>query len=237
VIHSDSAGVFAVAYAGSASFAAMLPLAGARAVPPIVRLALALAMAPLVAARLGEGPRMGDLLAGAMAAAALGSASGLSANIIAGAAAAAGALIDGALGAPAGGSERIFGQTAGPFGTLVPLGFAFMMTSSGALTWLVAGYAASVGVLAEHFSPSVLAALGQTLFASAVTIALPALCAHAVATLVAGVIARLAPRVNGMLLAPALGSLLVLCVILGGATALFIHMAELSRLAVRAALL
>jgi flagellar biosynthesis protein FliR len=226
-----------VAFAGSAAFAALLPLAGARAVPPVVRLALALAIAPLVAARLGAEPRTGDLLAEALEFAVLGGATGLGASIVAGSAAAAGALIDGALGASAGGSDRIFGQGAGPFGALAPLAFAYVMTSSGALTWLIAGYTASASALAAHFAPPMAMALGRTLFAAAAAVALPALCAHALAALVAGIIARLTPRVNGMLLAPALGSMLVLCVVLAGAAALFSLMNELARLTVRAALL
>lgn len=234
----DSAGVFSAAFAGSAAFAALLPLAGARAVPAVVRLALALAIAPLVAARLTAEPRAGDLLEETLAVAALGGTTGLSASVLAGSAAAAGSLIDGALGTTGiSGADRVFGETAGPFGVLAPLAFAFAMTSSGALAWLVAGFAATEGALAAHFSPSVVSELGRTAFAGALTIALPALCAHIFATLVAGIVARLTPRVNGMLLAPALGSMLGLCVVLAGAAAFFNLMTELSRLAAHAALL
>ena len=200
-----------------------------------MRLALALAIAPLVVARVGAEPRTDQLLGQALGAIALGSAIGLSASIVAGSAAAAGALIDGALGTSANGSERIFGQGAGPFGQLAPLAFAFVMTNSGALTWLIAAYTASEGSLVEHFTFPATAALGRTLFASALAVALPALCAHAFGALAAGVIARLSPRVNGILLAPALGSVLVLCVLLAGTTVLFDLMGELSRLVVHAA--
>lgn len=227
-------GLFAVAFAGSAAFAALLPLAGSRAVPAIVRLALALAIAPLVAARLGAEPRTDELLVQALGVTALGGAVGLGASIVAGAAAAAGALIDGALGASASGSERIFGQGAGPFGQLAPLAFAFVMTNNDALTWLIAGYTAA-GSLAAHFALPVTAALGRTLFAAALAVALPALCAHAFAAVAAGIVARLAPRVNGIVLAPALGSVLVLCVMFAGTTALFDLMNWISRLVVRAA--
>jgi flagellar biosynthesis protein FliR len=233
----DPAGVFAAAFAGSAAFAAFVPLAGARAVPAVARLALALAMAPLVATQLGAQSQTGDLLAEVLGIAALGGATGLGASVVAGASAAAGSLIDNALGTPATGSDRIFGQEAGPFGMLAPLAFAFVMTNSGALTWLVAGFCAATGALAEHFAPPVVMALGRTLFAATAVVALPALSAHAFAALVAGTIARLTPRVNGMLLAPAIGSLLVLFVVIAGAAALLTFMTELSRITVRAALL
>jgi flagellar biosynthetic protein FliR len=235
VAGGDVPGVFAAAFAGSAAFAALLPLAGSRAVPAVVRLALALAIAPLVVAHLGAEPRTDHLLVQALGAIALGSAIGLGASIVAGSAAAAGALIDGALGASSIGSERIFGQGAGPFGQLAPLAFACVMTNSGALTWLVAAYTASAGSLAQHFTAPESAALGRTLFAAALAVALPALCAHAFGALAAGIVARLSPRVNGILLAPALGSVLVLCVLLAGTTALFDLMRELSRLVVHAA--
>jgi type III secretory pathway component EscT len=201
----------------------------------VVRLALALAIAPLVAARLGAEPRTDGLLVQALGAIALGGAIGLGASIIAGSAAAAGALIDGALGASPVGPERIFGQGAGPFGQLAPLAFALVMTNNGALTWLIAAYTASEGALAEHFALPVTAALGRTLFAASLAVALPALCAHAFGALAAGIVARLTPRVNGILLAPALGSALVLCVVLAGTAALFDLMGELSRLVIRAA--
>lgn len=239
-------GLFAVAFAGSASLAALLPLAGARAVPAVVRLGLALAVAslasahavaPLASAHVVHAPKAGDLLREALEAAALGGATGLGATIVAGAAASAGALMDGALGAPAIGADRIFGQGAGPFGVLAPLLFALAMTNSGALTWLIAGYAAASSSLAQHFAVATVGAVGQTLFAAALVIALPALFAHAVAALMAGVIARLTPRVNGTLLAPALQSMLVLAVVVAGASALMGSMIVLSRLAARAALL
>ena len=228
---------FLEAFAGSAALVALMPLAGSRAVPAVVRLALALSIAPLGQLQFERTARTGDLLADVFGSAVLGAATGLSASAVAGAAASAGSLIDTALGASPAGAERVFGQSTGPFGMLVPLAFAVAMTGSGALTWLLAGYSAAVGSLAAHFALPHVAALGRAMFAMAVAAALPALCAHALAAFVAGCVARLAPRVNGVLLAPALSALLVLTVLTAGASALFFTVAELSRLAARAALL
>jgi flagellar biosynthesis protein FliR len=220
-------------------------LAGSRAVPAIVRLALALAVAPLAEPKFNGASPSGPLSEFVLAAG-FGAATGLGASIVAGAAAAAGGLIDSALAGGVTVPDRVFGQSAGPFGVLVQMAFAVAMTSSGALTWLIAAYAYASSALvttgvsvemsrhAQHIDASSVGALGRTVFSAALAIALPALCAHSLGALLAGIVARLTPRVNGMLLAPALGSMLVLAVTAAGAFGMFFAMIELARLMVRA---
>jgi len=230
-----SAAEFAIAFAGCAALAATMPLAAARSVPAPVRGALALAIVPLAVSHEPRPvPDGTDVLWHMLSAAAFGAMFGLTSAAIAAAASSAGALIDAAFAAPPSGVDPTSGQTAGPFASLFALAYAVALTKSGALTALIATFAWSWGQASSHFPVSGAAQLGTSLFALALTCALPALGAHALATLVAGAAARAGARINGMLLAPALSACAVLVAVAAGSSALWFALERIAQLTVRA---
>jgi flagellar biosynthesis protein FliR len=226
---------FAVAFAGSAALASTLPLAGARHVPGLARAALALSITPLAAHGLG-GETIGDAGVHACLAAVGGASAGMAASILAGAVVSAAALIDQALTAGPGLGVDVSGQGAGPFSVLLPLLFANVLCQSGAFGWLLAAYAAHSATVKILVSHVFVAGLARTALQAALTLALLPLCAHALATLLAGIAARVAPRVNGLLLAPALGSPMSLLVVLASVPATFAVLKRIADEAARAAL-
>jgi type III secretory pathway component EscT len=231
---------FVLALAGSTAFAATLPLAGARHVPGIVRGALALSIAPL-AANTATTDVAWTAMAGGVAipaciAAAVGTSVGLTASIIAGSAASAGALFDQALAGGPSNSNDASQQNSGPFSMLLPLVAANAWCSSGALAWFVAGFAGHFTALAIHISSAGAAGAIRTAFHLTLALSLPPVFAHAVATLIAGFAARVAPRVNGMLLTPAIASPLALIVAIVGVPATFALMRQMAAIAARDAL-
>lgn len=229
-------GVFAVAFAGAAAFAATVPLGAARHVPSIVRAGLALSIAPLAAAHASaSGATMSDVGLQACIAAASGASVGIGASIIAGAAGSAGTLVDRALSAGPGNAGDVGPQGVGPFGLLLPLVFANVMCSSGALAWLMGGLS-TLSDLQLHVTGEAVASLAGAAFESAAVLAAPPLFAHALATLVAGIAARVAPRINGTLLAPALGSPFALLVVLAAVPSTFSLMRQIASSAAHAAL-
>ncbi|MBV8281486.1 MAG: flagellar biosynthetic protein FliR [Candidatus Eremiobacteraeota bacterium] len=222
---------FAVAFSCSATFAALLPLGNVRLVPPIVRAAFALSITPIVMFQ--SPPSIGGdvaLLAGCAALA--GASIGLSTSAVAGAAAAAGSIIDqavaGGISADGGGARE-----AGPFALLMPLMFAYVSCSSGmipALVFLVAHHSLGHAVNAASIIVG-----GRMACRWAIEICLAPMLAHAVATIAAGSLARLAPRVNAMLLAPATGSPLAIGAVLIGAVSTLFWLHKLSALTVHLA--
>ncbi|HEV2908545.1 MAG TPA: flagellar biosynthetic protein FliR [Candidatus Eremiobacteraceae bacterium] len=229
-----------MALAGSTAFAAVLPLAGARHVPGIVRAALALSIAPLAAdsatidtAWAATG---GGVTIPACIAAATGTSVGLTASIIAGSAASAGALFDQALAGGPASSNDASQQGSGPFSVLLPLVAANAWCGSGALGWLVAGFAGHFTALAVHATAAGAVDAIRTAFHLTLALALPPVFAHAVATLIAGLASRVAPRVNGMLLTPAIASPLALIVAIVGVPATFALMRHMVAIAAHAAL-
>ena len=228
----------AISFAGSAAFAAAMPLLTSVAVPRAVRASIALMLMPLVASRLEISQSCCDtsvLLIRTLTAAVTGAACGLSAAAMAGAAAAAGGLIDAALAAPPFGRDNVFGAASGPFGRLYPLAFALVFFGSGACTRVIERFVdAGASAAGPIFSAGTVAAIGRASIGSAVALAGPVICAQGLAAVLAAVLTRVAPRINGMLLGTPLASGLVILVTVAGSKALFSHLMSLSALTVRA---
>jgi type III secretory pathway component EscT len=229
---APSSVALALGFARTAAFAASMPLGRVRAVPRIVRVVLAICLAPVAAAaRSASTPPMHDWTAigvAAVSAALQGAAVGLCATIVAGAAAAAGGLIDSALASQPAPQRDVFGES-GPVGSACTAAFGWFFLG-GAFTRLI-----DVCVSAEHQLMSVraIAALAGACTQTALAAAGPAIVAQAFAAVVAAGVARMAPRVNGMFLAAPIASLLVIASLLaGGGTLLY----ALAAMAWRAAL-
>ncbi|MBV8364951.1 MAG: flagellar biosynthetic protein FliR [Candidatus Eremiobacteraeota bacterium] len=222
---------FALAYAGCAAFAALLPLRTGNAIPGIVRAAFAVALTPLAAANVraaflttsttaAHGPYAALLII-----ASGGASIGLVSSAVLSAAASAGALIDQALC----GSQGASVEQGGPIGLLITIGAALTLSQGGALTSLMLLVCMAPYSHPQHLTDGLAFVRVGTI--AAVSMALPALCAHALATIASALVARVAPRINGLLLAPALSTPLVLAVTLAGAATLFAWMQRLSAFA------
>ena len=223
----------AIGLAACAALAATLPLIAARAVPSPVRAAFAIVVAPLAATHVhpvGSSPT--DVAFAACSAALAGATIGLSAAIVAGVAAAAGALFDVAIAASPAGFDASSRDNHGPLATLLSLAFAGVMISSGAFTRLIAGALEMLAhVNAYGRNAGFVFALGRVIFGWAIGLAFPMIAAYALSSLVAAITARAAPRINGMLLAPALSSAAGLTIALASTPLLvttFMRLAELS---------
>lgn len=227
--HADIA--LALGFARTAAFAAAMPLGRTRAVPRVVRVAIALCLAPVAASAQHAdttGLREWSAFAvAAIAAAAQGAAIGLCATIVAGAAAAAGGLIDAALASQSGPVRDVFGES-GPVGLLCTSAFGWFFFG-GAFIKLV-----QVCITAEYHTigAPVIAALASACAQIALAAAGPAIVAQTFAAVAAAGISRLAPRVNGMFLGAPIGSMLVIASLIVGAGAL---VAALDAIAWRAA--
>ena len=231
---SPSAAAYAIAFARCAAFAATVPPTSS-GVPRIVRAGFALALAPLVAEKTAA-PCCDPLSVGVQAAygAISGAAIGLSAAIVAGAAAAAGGMIDAAIAQAPTGVNRIAGGVAGPLGRLYSLAFAAAFFAIGAFGRLVERFASHKAPAPAAILPAVLE-LGRSCIDAALTLAWPAICAAAFAAIIAGIASRFAPRVNAMLLTAPISSALAFLALLVGASATFAHLDALGSLAARAA--
>jgi flagellar biosynthesis protein FliR len=234
-VTADSLGVLAVALACSLAFATTAPVAAAGAVPGSVRAMLATSMVPLLAARetpLHDGR---DVLVLCIGSAATGAAFGISASIIASAAVAAGGLIDGTFASAAVGREAVFGGGAGPFGRLYALAFSAAFCSSGALTQLCARLASAPIGMAPDFQLHAVIALAGAAFRASIALAAPSIASQLFATLVAGIAARAATKVNGMMLASPLTTSIGLLTVLCGTYVTFRGLAILAGMAGSAA--
>jgi flagellar biosynthesis protein FliR len=217
ISHADIS--FALGFARTAAFAAAMPLGRTRAVPRVVRVMIALCLAPAAASvQHTDSASLRDwsaLAGAAIAAAAQGAAIGLCATIVAGAAAAAGGLIDAALASQSGPVRDVFGES-GPVGSLCTSAFGWFF------------FGGAFNRLAEICMTPAQHAIGvfaiSTLARACVQIALaaagPAIAAQAFATVTAAGISRLAPRINGMFLGAPIGSMLVIASLVAGAGAL-----------------
>jgi hypothetical protein len=163
-----------------------------------------------------------DLILAAVA----GAATGLAASAVTATAAAAGALFDQTL---SGGPGGPIGERGGPISFLFALAMSLIMCQTGALGALMVHVASAPLAHVWHFAA--ISSIPRIVTVAAVTIGLPILCAHAAATVVAAFTARLGPRINGMLLAPALSTPLSLAVMLAGAGSVFAWMRYLSGMA------
>jgi flagellar biosynthesis protein FliR len=229
-----SLSALARAVARTSAFAATLPVAGSGAVPRIVRGALALALVPAVAARLDQASPSGFAAEAWLREAAIGAAFGLAAAIVAAAAAAAGSLVDSALAMRPTGRETVFGETEGPFGRMFSLAFAALFFSTGAATHACERFVAASSSTTFDLSLRGAAALARASIASSLDIAGPAIAAQVVATIVAAIVARAAPRMNGLLLASPLASAMVLLVVSGAVASTMHALVDLARRAAAA---
>lgn len=226
----------AVVFAACAALAATLPLIGARTIPSPVRAALALVLAPLAALHIHViGHTAMEIARGACGATIAGATIGLSAAIVASTAASIGSLFDVAIAASPVGIDMPSGENHGPFATLVPLGFGATMLSSGAFTWLVV----SALMTLDHASAygrdaSFVTALGRLVYGWAIALAFPMIGAYGLSSLIAAASARAAPKINGMLLAPALSSAVALTLALAAVPVIFAAFHRLADLTARA---
>jgi len=210
-----------------------LPVGEARLVPGIIRAATAVALTPFAATQLhafatatpgwSAGTHgQADLVLAAVA----GAATGLAASAITATAAAAGAVFDQTL---SGGPGGALGEHGGPISFLFSLSMGLLMCQTGALGSLMVHVARTPVASVLHLE--VLSGIPRVVTIAAVTMALPLLCAHAAATIVAAFTARLGPRINGILLAPALSTPLSLAVMLAGAGSVFVWMRYIAGIA------
>lgn len=226
-------GMFFSAFVRASAFAATAPLAGSGAVPATVRAALALALTPPLASRLSSGGESyGRALASSsIEGAIIGAAFGLAATIVASAAAAAGKMTDGALASQAVNREPVFGGAGGPFGMLFALGFAAVFMSSGAMTHLCANFVNASSAIELTTTLHGVVALMRACGNSALVLAMPAIAGQVLGTAIAAVIARAAPRINGLMLASPVVTAVILLSLISGAAATFARFATLARAA------
>lgn len=225
---------YLLAFARCSAFAATAPPLVGRAVPPIARAALAMALTPLTALHSSVPAHCCDtanLLAVGLPQAAIGASFGLTASAVAGAANAAGGMIDAAVAQPPLPVDNTLSGSAGVMGRLYPLAFAATFFGGGGFAQLVERFAdfPSDPGWGAMLAPHAVAALGRECFRAAVDIAWPALSAAFVATLVGGTLARLVPRLNGLFVATPVTAALTLAAVGVGAHALFIRFTEISQ--------
>ncbi len=217
----------ALGFARAAAFAAAMPLGRARSVPPVARVAVALVLAPLFAERIVDEAAAGDIAGLARAAllnAINGAAVGLCATIIAGAAAAAGELFVTAIASQAIPARDVFGES-GPVAALGAALFGWFFMSAGAFDRLAAICAAGV-----QGPPDVrtVVLLGTAFVQIALAAGAPAVLAQAFATILAALIARVAPRINSLFLGTPITSLLTFCILVVGGGAFTAAMAAIA---------
>ncbi len=196
------------AVAEATAFATTVPLMPAGATPRTARAALALVLIPLLLSVAPTQSRAGDPVAAMLYGAMVGAMFGLSAAVIANAVTAAGNLIDVALGSPPFGEHA---PTGGPVARVYQLAYAVVLLQSGGLTMMIAAFARASSAL-QHplLTLHGLAALGGTSFRTSLLIAGPSLFAQALATLIAGILSRVAPQIGGLLFSAPLISVSVL---------------------------
>jgi len=225
VVWHATAGLSA-AVAQAAAFAATVPLMPTGATPRVARAALALVLIPLLwnvtPSRALVGDPTSALLYGAMS----GAMFGLSASVIAGAVGAAGDLIDVALGSPPF-AERA--PAGGPIARVYQLAYALVLLQSGGLTMMIAEFARASSALHPLLTLHGLTALGSASLRTSLLIAGPSLFAQALATLIAGILSRVAPHIGGMLFSAPLVSVSVLFAVTIGSFVLRSELIDLVR--------
>jgi flagellar biosynthesis protein FliR len=218
------------ALAEASAFAATVPLLGHQATPRVIRAVLALWLTPLLAIA-GPQPEVQNLYIVIVERAITGAAFGLCAAVVANAVIAAGELIDTALGSPPF-LERP--AMSGPIARVYQIAFAATLLQSGGLTMLIERLAQAGATLPSHLlSWHELVALGGASFGSSLALAGPSLLAQALATIVAGVLARAAPALNGMIFSGSLAPASVLLALAVGAVTLRAQLLELAHGAIR----
>jgi flagellar biosynthesis protein FliR len=213
VVWQPSPGL-APAVAQAVAFAATVPLMPAGATPRIARAALAVTLIPFLWNVAPCRSCVGAPIAAAIYGAMLGAMFGLSATVVAGAVSTAGDLIDVALGSPPF-VERA--ASGGPIARVYQLAFALIFLRSGGLTMMIAEFVhASAALQHPLLTLPGLAALGRASLGTSLLIAGPSLFAQALATLIAGILSRVAPQIGGVLFsAPLISGSVLLAVTVG----------------------
>lgn len=212
------------AFVRASAFAATAPVAGSGAVPRIVRGALALAIAPAVAARIS---RDRDIAAWPEQAI-VGAVFGVAAAMVAAGVSAAGSLVDSSLAMRPFGRDGLFGGEQGPMGRVYSLAFAALFLSTGALTHLCSRLVDASSHAAAVVSVAGAAALVARSFQASLDIAAPAIAAQVIATLASAAAARAAPRINGLMLASPATTAAVFVVLLAGVVPAFRALVDLA---------
>jgi len=225
-VFSPSLPALAAATAQASAFSATAPIFPENAAPPVARAALVMVLIPVlmhVGATPGSERPIAAILEGGIS----GAAFGMTASVLAGAVKAAGDIIDVALGSPPF-AER--GASAGPVAHLYQLAYALILLESGGLTIMLGGLARA-GAHLPHPLLSVrgLAALGSASISASLTLAGPSLFAQSLATLAAGLFARAAPGLGGVLFGASFNSAFVLLAVVTGAAALWPELTGLVR--------
>ena len=226
---SIETGIWTAAFARAASFAATAPLAGSGAVPRAVRAVLAISLTPAIARHLLNDAMRDPASAGWLDNALIGAAFGVAASAAAAAVGSAGAIVDGALTSKIVGGDTSSSGSGGPFSHLFALAFASAFIGTGALTHMCERFvAASSGA---SLVPSALGAiaLARSCVSAALALAAPAIVAQLVGTIVAGMTARAAPRINGLMLLSPIASALVLLSMLAAVEPTAAHIIEAAR--------
>jgi type III secretory pathway component EscT len=192
---------YAAAFARTSAFAVTAPAIGGGSVAPIIRGALALTLAPAVAAHVQTaGAAQHDFVSASLWNAAEGAALGILAAALCWAATAAGGIIDAALTAQAMGLNPILRDQSGPVARLYAAAFGALFFQSGGMTRLCAGLAQGDA----PFQPHAFAAAVALATRAALSIAAPAMAAQLLAAAIAGITSRVLPRSSGMQSASAL---------------------------------
>lgn len=206
---------FAVAEAGA--FAATVPFPSGGAVMRIARAGLACVLIPLltISASGSTASELETAIRGGTA----GVAFGLTASIAFSAAGAAGGLINAALAwSPLPDRDAAGGE----LGFVYQLAFVTILLGSGGLSAMVFTLAKASGALPHVlFTVGGIAGLARLATRDALVLAAPALFAQVIATLFAGVAARAAPQIGGLLMTSPLVSVSVGVALLAGAGSLF----------------
>lgn len=212
----------------SATFVASLDVFPRASLPLSIRGALALTIAPLLLRENATTVSKVDesvLVIGLVQCLLLG----LGASILGWGTRAAGGLIENAF-APGLLAQGVFGGN-GPLSRLYALGFALVLLSSGGYVALVGALVTITGAPATgvhvHAATRALA-LMHAFSLVALTLAGPALLAQALAALIAGIVARISPFVNGMLLSAPLAAAAILVTLVLGAPQMWAFAFKLS---------
>ncbi len=223
---NGASGALAASVTQACTFAATLPLAAGGSTMRVARAGLALALVPILLAAHESRPAA-PLFEAVASGALIGAAFGLSASVVCGAVSAAGSLIDSSL------MWAPFADRAGTGGALAYLyqvAFILVLLQTGGFNAIVNIFARATLQLPLHIATlSGILSLGEAALKESLVLAAPALLAQTLASLLAGILARAAPQVNGMLVsAPIICAAVGLALVAGG-SALFISLVEVVR--------
>jgi len=217
VLWHATAGLSA-AVAQAIAFAATVPLMPAGSTPRVARAALAIVLVPLLWSVAPTHAHVVEPTTALLYGAVSGAMFGLSAAVIASAVGAAGDLIDVALGSPPF-AERA--PNGGPIARVYQLAYALVLLRTGGLTMMIAEFARASSALHPLLTLHALSALGSSSLRTGLLIAGPSLFAQALASLIAGILSRVAPHIGGVLFSAPLISVSVLFAVTIGSLVLW----------------